>query len=64
MDIAINANSRLKVKEDETLDIYLTVARKLMKPWSMKVIVIAIVVVALYAIPRTWIKDTTHQTGE
>ena len=42
----------MKMKESEKRDIYLNLARELKKLWSMKVIVILVVVGALEMVPQ------------
>ena len=44
MDFAVQANHRVKLKENEKKDKFLDLARELKKQWNMKVIVIPIVI--------------------
>ena len=61
MDLAVPADHRVKLKENEKRDKYLDLSRELKKLWNMKVTVIPAVISALCTAPkgcfrewRTW----------
>ena len=57
MDLAISADHRIKIKENEKRDNYVDITRELKKmPWNMKVTVIPIVIGALGIIPKGLVK--------
>ena len=51
--VAVPADHRLKMKENEKIDKYLDLVGELKKIWNMKVKVISIVVGALGTVPKS-----------
>ena len=56
VDSAVTANHRIKLKECETKDKYLDLARELKKLWNMKVTIIPIVIGAFGTITKGLLK--------
>ena len=57
MDFAVQADHRVKVKENEKRDKYLNLARELKKLWNMKATVIPIVIDVLGTVTKGFIQE-------
>ena len=64
MDFAVPADHRVKLKENENMDKYLDLARKLKRLWNMRVKVIPIVVGALGTVTKSLEKDLRNWKSE
>ena len=56
VDFAVPADHRVKLKESETKNKYLDLAKELKKLWNMKVTIILIIIVSLGTITKGLIK--------
>ena len=57
MDFAVPADDGVKLKENEKKDKYLVLARELKKLWSMKVVIVLIVIGALDTVTERLLKE-------
>ena len=57
VDFVLSAVNRIKLKESETMDVYLDLAKRLKKLWNLKVTIILIVIGAFRTVTKELLKD-------